>query len=43
MPFLAPLPDKKLFEVEHLKANGTTELKSAPDAVASLEAKVNGT
>ena len=43
MPFLAPIPEKKKFaSIENLKVNGTAVPESAPDAVANLEAKVNG-
>ncbi|KAL8819831.1 MAG: hypothetical protein Q9191_007649 [Dirinaria sp. TL-2023a] len=44
MPFLAPIPQRKtLANIENLKVNGTAVPESAPDAVANLEAKVNGT
>ena len=43
MQFLAPTPERrKLGGIENLKINGIAVPESAPDAVANLEAKVNG-
>ena len=43
MPFLSPSPErKKLNGLEKLAVNGTKVPESVPDAVSTLEAKVNG-